>query len=367
MKKILVLSANYPNNKGGVSMMYVHTRNKYYIKHGIDVTVLNFCAKENYTIDGIKVITSACYKKSDIKYDTLVLHAANIRNHYLFLRKNEKKFEHIIFFYHGHEVLKLSEAYPPPYKYIKRRNSAAVLARDLYDIFKLKVWHKYLPKLAYKSDYVFVSKWMYNEFCRSTDLTEADLKKHTFIINNSVGRAFEENSYSFSDEKKYDFITVRSFMDDSKYCIDLVNELAVRYPMYSFLVIGRGKFYEINKIPSNVTWINKFLKHEEIVNYIDQSRCGLMMTREDTQGVMTCELAVYGLPVITSDMAVCREICGDIENVALIDNDLSKSNLTEVYEKLISNKNFNKTKKFNYENTVRLEELLILNGRDALK
>ena len=42
MKKILVLVQNYPDNDGGVALMYVHVRNKYYIQHDIDVTVLNF-------------------------------------------------------------------------------------------------------------------------------------------------------------------------------------------------------------------------------------------------------------------------------------------------------------------------------------
>lgn len=41
-EKILVLVQNYPDNDGGVALIYVHVRNKYYIQHDIDVTVLNF-------------------------------------------------------------------------------------------------------------------------------------------------------------------------------------------------------------------------------------------------------------------------------------------------------------------------------------
>ena len=41
MKKILVAVEDYPNNSGGVALMYVHTRNKAYMAEGIDVTVLN--------------------------------------------------------------------------------------------------------------------------------------------------------------------------------------------------------------------------------------------------------------------------------------------------------------------------------------
>ena len=56
MKNILVLVQDYPNNSGGVVLMYVHVRNKYYIQHDIDVTVLNFSSSDDYIIDNIKVI-----------------------------------------------------------------------------------------------------------------------------------------------------------------------------------------------------------------------------------------------------------------------------------------------------------------------
>lgn len=148
-------------------------------------------------------------------------------------------------------------------------------------------------------------------------------------------------------------------MDDSKYCIDLVNELALKYPEYIFLIIGRGKFYKIHSIPSNVIWVDKALKHDEMMEYIDQSRCGLLMTREDTQGVMTCELAEYGIPVITSDIDVCEEICGDLSNVSRISNQIEKVDLKKTYEDLLKKVPFEKQGKFSYKNTVEKEEQII--------
>ena len=148
-------------------------------------------------------------------------------------------------------------------------------------------------------------------------------------------------------------------MDDSKYCVDLVDGLAQKYPEYNFLIIGRGKYYEIHKVPENVTWIDKFLTHEEIIEYINLSRCGLLLTREDTQGVMTCELAEYGIPVITSDIDVCREICGDLNNVSRIKNEIDNVDLTGVYETLMRGRPYKKQGKFSYANTVKNEEMLI--------
>lgn len=111
MKKILVLVQDYPNNNGGVALMYVHVRNKYYIQHNIDVTVLNFSSVDDYVIDNIRVITENTYKEKNIKYDLVVSHAANIKNHYRFLKKYDNRFEHMIFFFHGHEVVMLNEVY----------------------------------------------------------------------------------------------------------------------------------------------------------------------------------------------------------------------------------------------------------------
>ena len=61
MQNVLVAVENYPNNNGGVALAYVHTRNKAYALNGIDVTVLSFCAKEDYIYDDIRVITIKTY------------------------------------------------------------------------------------------------------------------------------------------------------------------------------------------------------------------------------------------------------------------------------------------------------------------
>ena len=53
--RVLVLTAAYPELDGSKNMYYVHTRNLYYIQKGIEVEVLNFSARQEYEIDGIKV------------------------------------------------------------------------------------------------------------------------------------------------------------------------------------------------------------------------------------------------------------------------------------------------------------------------
>lgn len=359
MKKILVLVADYPNNLGGVALMFVHVRNQYYVMHDIDVTVLNFASKVNYEIDGIKVITLESYKKSNVQYEIAVVHAANIRNHYNFLKRYNSRFKRMIFFFHGHEILMINKAYPAPFEYIGRKSEFGRMIQNIYDCFKFRMWHRFFIKNMFKIDLVFVSRWLYNQFKNNIKISEKETKGHIHIINNSIGKIFEDNSYDYKAKKKYDFITIRSNMDDSKYCIDLVDQLAQKYRQYKFLIIGKGEYYRYYHVPENVTWINTFLNHHDMMKYIDLCRCGLLLTREDTQGVMTCELAEYGIPVITSNIDVCKEICDELCNVELISNDINSIDLSEVYDKLIRGIPYKKHGKFNYENTVYKEEKLI--------
>src|SRR5690554_133209 len=101
---ILVLAQDYPTEEKKHTLAYIHTRNKYYNENGLDITVLNFSAKEPYLYDGIRVITEQDYFENS-KYKKVISHAPNIKNHYRFIKKNKNKFEEVIFFYHGHEIL----------------------------------------------------------------------------------------------------------------------------------------------------------------------------------------------------------------------------------------------------------------------
>ena len=98
--KVLVLVEDYPSNTSKI-LMYVHVRNKYYMKKGMEVTVLSFKAKAKYNIDGINVITLKDYKANKEKYKDyiLILHAANLKHHYIFLKKYNENFNKIVFFF----------------------------------------------------------------------------------------------------------------------------------------------------------------------------------------------------------------------------------------------------------------------------
>ncbi len=356
MIKILVAVTDYPRDCGDASLMYIHTRNLQYCKHGIGVTVLNFSCSKGYIIEGVKVISLSEYISDSDAYDELVLHAPNIRRHYIFLKKYEEKFKKIFIFFHGHEILNINKVYPAMYSYLPIRARMARMVHYIYDPIKLFLWQLYLPTIANKTSLIFVSQYL---LYLSTCFVVFDgykLGKNVHIISNGIGSVFETSKYSHHDTKKYNFITIRSRLDSSEHCIDLIVKLAQKNPMYSFLIIGRGEYFSHYDIPTNVTYIPKCLKHDEMVSYINQACCALMLTRHDTQGVMSCELASYGIPLITSDIPVCREVFDDFSNVLFMENKVI--DLSSIYNDALKTVG-NYSEKYYYSNTTIKEEALL--------
>lgn len=356
--KVLVLATNYPDLEGNIALFYIHTRCKYYVENNIDVEVINFSASKKYVIDGVKVITLQDYINSQQKsYDILISHAPNLRQHYKFLKKYGANFEKHIFFFHGHEVLKINKVYSKPYKYMRSKNR---FLQDIYDSFKLKVWHHYFLKNNDKSYYVFVSNWMKKEFLKWTKIDENLIKEHSYITYNSVDEEFEKDQYNYDSEKKYDFITIRGNIDGSKYCIDLVNDLAYRNPDKKFLVVGKGRFFDINQKSPNIEFIKENYTHNQIIEKLNQSKCALMPTRTDAQGLMACEMATFGIPLITSDIEVCHEIFDEFKNVNYLNNKLGEGlSLVELYKNIIKKNDKKKCEKYVLKNTCN-EEITIL-------
>ena len=322
--KILCLVQDYTNPNGKVAMHYVHTRNLYYQEHSIDVDVLSFSSEEDYVIDNVKVYTEQSILSKTImsNYDLVISHAPNLRNHIRFLNENFEDINQIIFFFHGHEVLHKGSVYPKPYRF---KNSIKLkldgVLNDFYDRYKLRKWRNIISTYKSKANFIFVSNWMYRSFLESTKIDENIIKSKSHIIYNSIGRYFEENHYDKCGEKTFDFITIRNNLDGSKYAIDIVVSLAVHNPKYKFCLVGQGDFFNHFIKPDNLVWIDKNLSHDEVIYYLDKSRYALLPTRLDSQGVMACEIATYGIPLITSEIDVCQEIFDDFTNVGYIQNE----------------------------------------------
>lgn len=321
MISVLVLCSQYPIPGDYSKGNFFHVRNRYYVENDIDVDVINFETEQDYQIDGIFVYAVKSGKIAEKKYDVIVCHAPNLRHHFSYLREHNAEKSKIVFVFHGNEVLDTYKIAPYRYPYLPSSKMINVIKRKIKDFVKLKLLRKEFIYFRDRSEFIFVSNWMKREMQDSINLKKYIRENQMHVINNAVGKPFEIGEYDSKSPKKYDFITIRAQLDGAKYCVDLVCELANRNPNNSFLVIGKGEYFKYNAVPENVTWLETTLGHEEILLFLNQARCALLLTRWDSQGLMTCETATYGMPTVTSDIPVCHEILDSFDNVRMINND----------------------------------------------
>jgi glycosyltransferase involved in cell wall biosynthesis len=348
--KILILCQNYPKISTPSSLRYIHTRNLELIKNH-DIKVLNFDTKDNYIIDNIHVQIESSISDFQIKtFDKFILHAPNIKNHFRWLIKNRVNPKKVFFIFHGHEVLFSSMLYPKPYSFMPNK----FFFTFLYDLLKFAIL-KVLFFFYLDSKFIFVSNWMHKKFKFYFPLIDLLVKKKNKLISyNSIDYSYETHFFDPFRPKKYDFVTIRSGYDGSKYAIDLVRELAFKFPYYKFLIIGKGKYFSFYSKPNNIDIINEELTPKEIIDILDITRIALMPSRLDSQGVMSCEIASTGMPLITSNIDSFEEIFNEFDNVKSVMNNSKEINLESLY-KILCNRNFRKVNKYNYKNTTNKE------------
>lgn len=318
MKRVLVLCSGYPSEDNHYNCTWAHIRNRYYVEAGFSVDVYVTLSGVSYTIDGVNVVDRKTLYKN-IKegvYAVVLSHSPNIRNHLPILRtlKDIK----IILFMHGSESMYVNSDYPKPYHYM-RDSLVRRMIRDLYDFSKMKVMSRYIRGNSDRIHLVFVSAWMKEMFSKNMFCPER-FKVGYSIINNTLNKAFFSESFDPDEKKEADFVTLRR-LDDSKYAIDLVVRLAEANPRYKFHVYGKGRYFCHYPKPANVTVFNTHVKQDEIPGLLSKYRAAIMPTRCDAQGVMVCEMATFGMPVITSNISVNQEMFEDFENVFLLDDD----------------------------------------------
>jgi glycosyltransferase involved in cell wall biosynthesis len=340
--KILVMTQTYPSEENKYAMNFVHTRNCTYVGNGLDVEVLSFNAKESYEFQGIGVFTEKDIVKRirmGEKFALIVSHAANVRNHLRFLIQYISKWSRLVLIFHGHEILLKHKYYPHPYSFDRISRSKQLVER-LYDQFKVKFFKNFLEKMT-KSEtrvikLVFVSKWLRTAGMNCVGMDEKVISPISSIIPNGIYSVFEGYSHRMSSNIQGDFITIRPF-DESKYAMDVVYALARDNPAYRFVVFGRGHFFENYPSLDNLIVNNKYLSPEEIIEMLPSFRCALMPTRLDAQGVMACELASTGMPLITSDIDCLGEIFDGFSNVRFINNEktLFGMNIGPLLEELL--------------------------------
>jgi glycosyltransferase involved in cell wall biosynthesis len=356
---ILVLSQSYPSPGDIYQMMFVHTRVKEYIRQGHDVRVLSFQSDNPYQYEGVEVIAVQVARAliHNSWPDLIISHAPNVRSHLRFLWQNRNSVDKLVFIFHGQESLSHSAHYPPPFEYkkgalypIKKKS------RDCYDWFKQKLLTKIVESFDRKGEVrlVHVSKEFQDNFFADLPLDKKKYLKKSAVLTNPIGQPFIQNTYSQSQSFEADFISIRPF-DRPKYGVDIIDKLARNNPNFSFHLFGQGQYFDHFQASENLTIIERFLEHDDIVRILPKYKAGLLPTRQDTQGVMMCEMATFGIPLIVSDIPICREMMDSFYNIGFLDNDHpGEFDLKGFINRIDPDAPINK-EKFSHENTVLKE------------
>lgn len=355
---VAVLVEAYPSIDNPAPLRFVHSRNIEYLRMGIQTEVVNFSSTESYSYEGISVVGRRELSSIDASvYDVVLLHAPNIKHHMAFLKRHRNTLQNVALFAHGHEFLRVSDYYPVPYSFVRQNGVPDVIQR-LYDFMKLTFWKRWFIDNKGCFEFVSVSEWMEREAFKCLGLDPHEYDGHLHVIPNNVGDLFEKESFAAFSEKQYDFLTIRANLDNSKYAVDVVIRLARENPDHSFLLVGKGKLPLVEKLPENMVWEATALSQAEIIDYTRIARCALMPTRLDAQGVLACELASIGMPLITSDIPICHDVFCGFSNVAYIDNE-APCNLGALLNDFERKLPFEKNRRFYKANTVDAEISLL--------
>ncbi len=358
--QVLILVSGYPSDENLYNCTWAHARSLGYLENGIQPIIINFGARKSYKFDGISVYCEKDWKLVDTSNIDIVLsHSPNMRKHFPFLRKNVNKFKKIFLFCHGSESMYINNDYPKPFSYIKQSFLKNII-RNFYDFLKMKNFKNFFLRNS-KAEIIFVSNWMKDIFEKNI-ISLDGYKQRYYIINNTIHPVFFERKYSRNNTLA-DFITIRRF-DDSKYGVDLVVKMAFANPNYKFHLYGKGNYFLHNPKPENLEIFNNFIKPEDMPELLNKYNMGLMPTRCDAQGVMMCEMAVYGIPLVTTDISVTREMLEKFDNVMLIKEELfsQKIDLTSFQDKKIVNYN----EFFSKNLTILKEVQLIKNSKESI-
>ena len=94
--------------------------------------------------------------------------------------------------------------------------------------------------------------------------------------------------------------------------------------------MGRGDYFKHYAKAPNIEQIERYISPDEMIALFNRTRCGLMPTKNDTQGIMACEMATFGMPLITSDIDVCKVVFEGFPNVTLISNNNCNIDLSQI-------------------------------------
>lgn len=372
--KVLVIVPEYPNYVNLYNCAFAHSRNKEYVKKGIDIQVFavnpTIWFQTTYTRDNIPVIKGS-YKDlkkvlSTHQYDVVISHFVD-ENLYPLFDGNIYNNQKLIFICHGPETV---------YRYLvnKCRNYFTPEYKEPIqnEVFDLKDY--YVKKYAEKEnvEWVFVSDWL-KEFSEK----EQNIKfKNSRVINNIIDQELFPYTKK-TEDLRTKILMIRKFDNICQHSIDQVvlaiKELSRRkiFKNLEFDIYGDGNYYEELIAPikniENVHLYRRFVPNEKLHEIYNNHGIMLLPSRHDAHAVSMGEAASSGLVVIGSTVTSNPYFMNEKENHTLADPE-DYIELANIIERLYENpkeflrvsENMAKfTQQFKKENTVYKEVDLI--------
>lgn len=369
-KKVLVIAPEYPSYVNLYYCAFAHSRNKEYVKNGIDIQVFVVNSyiqyQTKYEKDDVPVIkgTYGNLKKllSNHNYSVIITHFVDeflfpIFDGYIY--QNQR----LIFICHGPETV---------YRYLvnKTRPYFTKPFKEPVDNPQFDIKDYYVRKYSKKDNvlWIFVSDWL-KKFSEEQQNLEF---KHSCVINNIIDEElFPYHKKNRDDRKK--ILVVRKFDNICQHSIDQVVlailELSRKdfFKDLTFDIYGDGNYYDqlvepIKKL-NNINLYRMFIPNEKLNDIYKDHGMMLLPSRHDAHAVSMGESASTGLVVIGSRVTSNPYFMDEKENHTLADPE-DHIELASIIERLYKNpeeflrvsKNMSEfTRNFNKKNTVMKE------------
>lgn len=307
---ILLICPGYPSYENKYRCAFIHSRMQAYKKEGLNVDLAvvneNYINKSALTeFENIKIVSTGYNDVRKIlqnkKYDKILVHFFDEKYAQILDATDLTKTD-VILYSHGSDTLyrawdRLNA------KYFENETEIPDVIKNNFE-FKDELIKRYNEKSNVK--FVFVSKWAKN---LSEELIGIKYKNAYVVPCNIDDSIFKYNKKDSKLRKK--IFIIRKYDNLNTYSIDIsvkiILELSKRkiFDDLEFSFYGDGEYHETLLSPlkkfSNVHIYKKFLSHKEIAKVHSENGIGLFPTRFDTQAVSSCEAAMSGNVVITSN------------------------------------------------------------------
>lgn len=341
-KDVLIITPDYPSTHNLYLCAFAHSRNREYIKEGLNIQVASISPnnwyQSNYELDGVPVFSGRYLDLKKLlgrhQYKAIVVHFVDEKLYPIF--DGYIQDERLIFICHGPETT---------FRFLTNRcrpyftNELSDI--DLSDGFNQK--EEYVKKYAQKEnvEWVFVSEWLH-EF--SECILGCNFKNAHVIYNTINEQLFPYRKKTLEDRKhilvlrKFDNIRVHSIDQ----VIGAIQSLSRRdfFDDLVFEIYGDGNYYDVLTEPlrafANVHLHRTFIPNEKIHEIHEKNGIMLIPSRHDSQGVAMGEAASSGLVVVGSELPVTSQFMNQAENHTLADPE-NPHELADIIERLYYN------------------------------